>query len=73
MKGAVSVADESFGAPSLFIVGNEGAGIRQKTFERCDVGPHPDGPARSIIERVRVGGRRALCVEHQASIRAPII
>jgi 23S rRNA (guanosine2251-2'-O)-methyltransferase len=37
MGGSQSVVDEKFDAPSLFIVGNEGAGIRQKTFERCDV------------------------------------
>lgn len=37
MDGATNVAEEKFAAPSLFIVGNEGAGIRQKTLERCDV------------------------------------
>jgi 23S rRNA (guanosine2251-2'-O)-methyltransferase len=37
MNGSQSIVDEKFDAPSLFIVGNEGAGIRQKTFERCDV------------------------------------
>ena len=38
MNGSQNIADEKFDAPALFIVGNEGAGIRQKTFERCDVG-----------------------------------
>ncbi len=37
MEGNKNVSDEKFGAPSLFIVGNEGKGIREKTFERCDV------------------------------------
>jgi 23S rRNA (guanosine2251-2'-O)-methyltransferase len=37
MQGAKSVAEEKFDAPSLFVVGNEGRGIRQKTFERADV------------------------------------
>ncbi len=37
MQGAKNVAEEKFDAPALFIVGNEGKGIRQKTFERCDV------------------------------------
>jgi 23S rRNA (guanosine2251-2'-O)-methyltransferase len=37
MDGSRNVAEEKFDAPSLFIVGNEGAGIRQKTLERCDV------------------------------------
>ena len=35
--GSHSVSEEKFDAPALFIVGNEGKGIRQKTFERCDV------------------------------------
>jgi len=37
MNGTRNIADEKFEAPALFIVGNEGAGIRQKTLERCDV------------------------------------
>ncbi len=37
MDGSRNVIDEKFDAPSLFIVGNEGEGIRQKTLERCDV------------------------------------
>lgn len=37
MDGAQTISDERFDAPALFIVGNEGAGIRQKTMERCDV------------------------------------
>jgi 23S rRNA (guanosine2251-2'-O)-methyltransferase len=37
MDGSQNISDEKFDAPALFIVGNEGAGIRQKTFERCDV------------------------------------
>jgi 23S rRNA (guanosine2251-2'-O)-methyltransferase len=38
MDGSKNIAEEKFNAPTLFIVGNEGAGIRQKTLERCDVG-----------------------------------
>lgn len=38
MDGAVNVTEEPFDAPSLFIVGNEGSGIREKTLARCDVG-----------------------------------
>ncbi|HVO29081.1 MAG TPA: 23S rRNA (guanosine(2251)-2'-O)-methyltransferase RlmB [Candidatus Paceibacterota bacterium] len=37
MRGARNVAEEKFDAPALIVVGNEGAGIRQKTLERCDV------------------------------------
>lgn len=37
MDGNVNVADEKFEAPTLFIVGNEGRGIREKTLDLCDV------------------------------------
>jgi 23S rRNA (guanosine2251-2'-O)-methyltransferase len=35
--GSTNIADEVFDAPTLFIVGNEGRGIREKTLELCDV------------------------------------
>lgn len=35
--GKNNVAEETFDAPTLFIVGNEGRGIREKTLERCDI------------------------------------
>jgi len=37
MNGTTILAEEKFPAPTLFIVGNEGKGIREKTLERCDV------------------------------------
>jgi 23S rRNA (guanosine2251-2'-O)-methyltransferase len=37
MQGPRTVSEEVYDAPALFIVGNEGKGIRQKTFEHCDV------------------------------------
>ena len=37
MQGSKTVSEEIYDTPSLFIVGNEGKGIRQKTFEHCDV------------------------------------
>jgi 23S rRNA (guanosine2251-2'-O)-methyltransferase len=37
MKGAKELGAEKFDAPALFIIGNEGKGIRQKTLEHCDV------------------------------------
>ena len=37
MEGATPLGGESFSAPSAFIVGNEGSGIREKTLEACDV------------------------------------
>lgn len=36
MEGQKTAEEEDFSKPSLFVVGNEGRGIRQKTFERCD-------------------------------------
>ncbi len=32
-----SVSDERFEKPSVFVLGNEGTGIRQKTLEHCDI------------------------------------
>lgn len=32
-----SVVDERFEKPSVFVLGNEGDGIRQKTLEHCDI------------------------------------
>lgn len=36
-EGANSLTTEVFNAPAVFVVGNEGAGIRQKTRELCDI------------------------------------
>lgn len=37
MNGKTMLETEKFEAPSVFIVGNEGTGIREKTLEACDV------------------------------------
>lgn len=37
MSGTMSLGSDAFDAPSAFVVGNEGAGIREKTLEACDV------------------------------------
>lgn len=37
MEGSTPLGAEKFDAPSAFIIGNEGAGIREKTIEACDV------------------------------------
>jgi 23S rRNA (guanosine2251-2'-O)-methyltransferase len=37
MEGATALTSEAFDAPTAFIIGNEGAGIREKTLEACDV------------------------------------
>ncbi len=37
MGGKTALGTDVFDAPAAFIVGNEGAGIRQKTLEACDV------------------------------------
>jgi len=34
--GAIPLPDERFTKPSVFVLGNEGAGLRQKTREHCD-------------------------------------
>ena len=37
MKGTTALSAEKFDTPSAFVIGNEGAGIREKTLEACDV------------------------------------
>ncbi|MFA6502929.1 MAG: 23S rRNA (guanosine(2251)-2'-O)-methyltransferase RlmB [Candidatus Paceibacterota bacterium] len=37
MQGSMALGEEKFDAPSAFIIGNEGAGIREKTIQACDV------------------------------------
>ncbi len=36
-EGAQTLAEEKFTEPSVFVIGNEGEGIREKTQELCDV------------------------------------
>lgn len=68
MKGARNVVDEKFDAPALFIIGNEGAGIRQKTFERCDVSLRIPMNARTESLNASVS---AAVVLYQWSVRHP--
>jgi 23S rRNA (guanosine2251-2'-O)-methyltransferase len=68
MNGAKNIIDEKFDAPALFIVGNEGAGIRQKTFERCDVGLRIPMNARAESLNASVS---AAVVLYQWSVRHP--
>lgn len=37
MDGTTTLEAEAFDAPTAFVVGNEGAGIREKTIQVCDV------------------------------------
>ena len=37
MNGHTPLQDEPFDAPSAFVIGNEGSGIREKTLETCDI------------------------------------
>jgi len=37
MGGKTSIGTEAFDAPAAFVIGNEGAGVREKTLEACDV------------------------------------
>jgi 23S rRNA (guanosine2251-2'-O)-methyltransferase len=68
MGGAQNIADEQFDAPALFIVGNEGEGIRQKTIERCDVSLRIPMDARTESLNASVS---AAVVLYQWSIRHP--
>ncbi len=68
MDGSQNIADEKFDAPALFIVGNEGDGIRQKTMERCDVGLRIPMNARAESLNASVS---AAVVLYQWSVRHP--
>jgi 23S rRNA (guanosine2251-2'-O)-methyltransferase len=68
MNGAQNIMEEKFDAPALFIVGNEGAGIRQKTMERCDVGLRIQMNARTESLNASVS---AAVVLYQWSVRHP--
>jgi 23S rRNA (guanosine2251-2'-O)-methyltransferase len=68
MNGSQNIADEKFDTPALFIVGNEGEGIRQKTMERCDVGLRIPMHARTESLNASVS---AAVVLYQWSIRHP--
>ena len=37
MNGTATLGSDSFDAPVAFVIGNEGAGIRQMTLQTCDV------------------------------------
>jgi len=37
MEGSTALGTDAFDAPAAFVVGNEGAGIREKTLSACDV------------------------------------
>ncbi len=37
MEGSTTLGSEIFDAPTAFVIGNEGAGIREKTLTACDV------------------------------------
>lgn len=68
MNGSQAIADEKFDAPALFIVGNEGEGIRQKTLERCDVSLRIPMDARAESLNASVS---AAVVLYQWSVRHP--
>lgn len=37
MNGTKKLSEEKFDAPTVFVIGNEGDGIREKTLELCDI------------------------------------
>jgi 23S rRNA (guanosine2251-2'-O)-methyltransferase len=72
MNGSQNIADEKFDAPALFIVGNEGEGIRQKTMERCDVSLRIPMNARTESLNASVSAAVVLyqwSVRHDATLR----
>ena len=68
MNGPQNIAEERFDAPALFIVGNEGEGIREKTLERCDVKLRIPMDARTESLNASVS---AAVVLYQWSVRHP--
>lgn len=68
MDGPQNIAEERFANPALFIVGNEGSGIREKTLERCDVKLRIPMDARAESLNASVS---AAVVLYQWSIRHP--
>lgn len=72
MNGMQDVAAESFDAPALIIVGNEGEGIRQKTLERCDTKLRIPMDARAESLNASVSAAIVLyawSVRHAAALR----
>lgn len=37
MEGSIPLDQEGFEKPSVFVLGNEGSGLREKTLETCDI------------------------------------
>ena len=37
MEGSTALGSEAFDVPAAFVIGNEGAGIREKTLDACDI------------------------------------
>ena len=37
MRGSTALGSEAFDVPAAFVIGNEGAGIREKTLDACDI------------------------------------
>lgn len=68
MDGSRALAEEKFDAPALFIIGNEGEGIRQKTMERCDIPLRIPMDARTESLNASVS---AAVVLYQWSVRHP--
>ena len=59
MNGSQDVDKETFAQPTVFVIGNEAKGIRQKTLERCDT-----------ILRIPINSR---CESLNASVSAAVV
>ncbi|MEX0931193.1 MAG: 23S rRNA (guanosine(2251)-2'-O)-methyltransferase RlmB [Candidatus Paceibacterota bacterium] len=65
-KGAQSLPTEKFDAPAVFVVGNEGEGLRKATHELCDI--HLSIPMNKRCESLNAATSTAI-VLYQWSVR----
>lgn len=63
-----NISDESFGEPSVFVLGNESTGIREKTREICDI--LVSIPVNPKCESLNVAASAAVAL-HAWSIKHP--
>lgn len=68
MDGNHTLETEKFNAPTLFVMGNEGSGVRQKTLELCDI--KLSIPMHKRCESLNVAAAAAV-VFHTWSIEHP--
>lgn len=67
--GEKNIRDEDFSENSVFVVGNEGKGIREKTFEHCDITVRI--PITEKAESLNAGTSAAIAFYEWRSKNAP--